>query len=149
MNALGSVGHLARRFFGSWSRAEPAPDDVAWVWSKLSEAESRLWQRMAVQDRRHSIEVAHRFVSFAPSATQSEIAGALLHDVGKQVAGLGTVGRVVATIVGPRGGRFRDYHAHERLGAELLLAAGSHRATIELVQGQGPFADALRQADHI
>jgi hypothetical protein len=146
---MSSIAHLARRFVGSWSRAAPAPEDVAWAWATLTEGEWRLWSRMAVQDRRHSIQVARRFVSFAPSAAQPEIAGALLHDVGKQVAGLGTIGRVVATIVGPRGGRFRDYHAHERLGAELLLAAGSDPATIELVQGQGPWADALRQADHL
>jgi hypothetical protein len=149
VSALGHVGHLARRFFGSWSRQAPAPEDVAWAFVNLSDAELRLWSQMAVQDRRHSLEVARRFVSFAPSAAQPAIAGALLHDVGKQVAGLGTIRRVVATIIGPRGARFRDYHAHERLGAELLLAAGSDPATIELVQGHGPFAHALRQADHI
>jgi hypothetical protein len=148
VSAFGNVAHLARRFVGSWSRAEPAVEDVAWAFVNLSEAEWRLWSQMAVQDRRHSIEVARRFVELAPAAAQPEIAGALLHDVGKQVAALGTLGRVVATIVGPRGARFRDYHAHERLGAELLLAAGSHPATIELVQGHGPWAAALRQADH-
>jgi hypothetical protein len=146
---MSSVAHLARRFFGSWSRAEPAPEDTAWAWSMLSEEEWRLWQRMAVQDRRHSIEVARRFVALAPDAPTSAVAGALLHDVGKQVAGLGTIARVVATLVGPRGARFRDYHAHERLGAELLLAAGSDPATIELVHGKGPWADPLRHADHV
>jgi hypothetical protein len=139
---------LARRFVGSWSRAEPAAEDVDWAVVNLTEAEWRLWSQMAVQDRRHSIEVARRFVSVAPAAAQPEIAGALLHDIGKQVAGLGTFARVVATIVGPHGSRFRDYHAHERLGAELLLAAGSHPATIELVLGHGPWVAALRQADH-
>jgi hypothetical protein len=143
------IAHLARRFFGSWSRAEPAPEDTAWAWSMLSAEEWRLWQRMAVQDRRHSIGVARRFVAVAPNAPGPVIAGALLHDVGKQVAGLGTLRRVVATLVGPRGARFRDYHAHERLGAELLLAAGSDASTIELVHGQGPWADALRHADHV
>jgi hypothetical protein len=149
VSAVGNVAHLARRFVGSWSRAAPAPADVEWVRSTLQEGEWRLWSQMAVQDRRHSIEVARRFVSLAPAAAQPEIAGALLHDVGKQVAALGTIGRVIATVVGPRGARFRDYHAHERLGAELLLAAGSHPATIELVQGHGPWATALRHADHL
>jgi hypothetical protein len=146
---MSTIAHLARRFVGSWSRAAPEREDAAWACATLTEGEWRLWSRMAVQDRRHSIQVARRFVVIAPSAAQPEIAGALLHDVGKQVAGLGTIGRVVATVVGPRGARFRDYHAHERLGAELLLAAGSDPATIELVQGQGPWADALRQADHL
>jgi len=146
---VSSIAHLARRFAGSWSRTEPSPEDTAWAWSMLSAEEWRLWSKTAVQDRRHSIEVARRFVALASSATQAEVAGALLHDVGKQVAGLGTIGRVVATIVGPRGARFRAYHAHERLGAELLLAIGSDPATIELVQGRGPQAAALRHADQV
>ena len=82
---------------------------------------------MTVQDRRHSILVARRFVEFAPEASRAEVAAALLHDVGKLASGLGTFARVVATVVGPRTDRFRPYHDHERLGAEMLAAAGSPR----------------------
>ena len=57
------------------------------------------------------------------------MAGALLHDVGKLESGLGTLARVVATIVGPRTARFRRYHDHERIGADLLVAAGSTPVT--------------------
>jgi hypothetical protein len=146
---MSSVAHLTRRFWGSLSRAEPHAADTDWVATLLLEGEWDVWRAMTVQDRRHSIEVARRFVALAPSAPRPAVAGALLHDVGKQVAGLGTIARVLATIVGPRGPRFRDYHAHERLGAELLLAAGSDPATIGLVQGHGPWADALRHADHV
>ena len=54
-----------------------------------------------------------------PAADRAEVAGALLHDVGKVEAGLGTFGRVVATVVGPRTERFRTYHDHEAIGARL------------------------------
>jgi predicted HD phosphohydrolase len=104
---------------------------------------------MAVQDRRHSIAVARRFVALAPTAPRPAVAGALLHDVGKQVAALGTLSRVVATVVGPRTERFRQYHDHEALGAAMLADAGSDPATVELVRAAGPWADTLRTADDI
>ncbi len=144
-----SIAHLARRFRGSLSRAEPAMEDIAWVHSLLLPEEAALWERMAVQDRRHSIEVARRFAQRRPAASPSEMAGALLHDVGKQVAGLGTFARVAATVVGSRTERFRQYHDHEALGAALLADAGSDPVTIELVQGRGSAAADLRAADDV
>ncbi|MBI4936299.1 MAG: hypothetical protein HY828_20670 [Actinobacteria bacterium] len=144
-----NLSHLAKRFWGSLSRREPSDADIAWAQSHLLPREAALWSGMAVQDRRHSLLVARRFVERAPDATGPEIAGALLHDVGKQVAGLGTLARVMATVVGPRTARFREYHDHERLGAELLVGAGSDAATVELVMGRGPLVDALRWADDL
>lgn len=144
---MSSLGHLARRFRGSLSHREPSADDVAWVRSVLSEGEWSLWRAMAVQDRRHTIEVARRF-NVAP-VTPEALAGALLHDVGKQVAGLGTLARVVATVVGARTERFRQYHDHEALGAAMLAEVGSHPATVELVLGRGEYAAALRAADDV
>lgn len=146
---MSSVVHLARRFWGSLSRAEPVATDVEWVGSQCTAGEFELWRSMAVQDRRHSIVVARRFVEFAPTATRAEVAGALLHDVGKQVAGLGTLARVAATVVGPRGERFRQYHDHEALGAAMLAERGSDASTIELVLGGGALRDALRRADDV
>jgi hypothetical protein len=146
---MSSVAHLARRFWGSLSRVEPAAGDVEWVRAQCTAVEFDLWCAMAVQDRRHSIVVARRFVELAPAATRAEVAGALLHDVGKQVAGLGTVARVVATVVGSRGERFRQYHDHEALGAAMLAERGSDPATIELVLGGGARGDALRRADDV
>ncbi len=104
---------------------------------------------MTPADRRHSIDVARRFASVRPAATHDELAGALLHDVGKVESGLGTWGRVVATVVGPRTSRFRTYHDHERIGAEWLAACGSDPTTVELVLGVGPAAADLRQADDV
>jgi len=144
-----SLGHLARRFAGSLSRRPPSEADASWAVAQLLPAEAALWQRMAVQDKRHSILVTRRFVDIADEPSREQTAAALLHDVGKLASGLGTCARVLATIVGPRTARFRQYHDHERLGAEMLRAAGSAAATLELVQGAGPAAAALRQADDI
>jgi Flp pilus assembly protein TadB len=122
---------------------------VAWAESLLTAGERDLWRRMAVADRRHSIVVARRFADRRPEATREELAGALLHDVGKIEAGLGTFARVLATIVGPRTRRFRAYHDHERLGADVLDRSGSAPETVALVRGDGPAAPALRAADDV
>jgi hypothetical protein len=144
----GHVRHLARRFFTSLSRREPDVADTAWVDSQLLDSESQLWHRMTAADRRHSIMVGRRFDA-AGTWSRDEVAGALLHDIGKVDCGLGTFGRVVATVVGPRTARFRRYHDHEQIGADLLTAAGSSPATIELVRGRGRAAAALSAADNI
>ena len=122
-----------------------------WVQSVLSQSEFDVWNNMMVQDRRHSVMVGRRFVKYRPTATQSEIAGALLHDVGKSVARLGTVGRVIATLVGPRTNRFRQYHDHEQIGATMLRSIGSDELTISMVEGScvGELRQALNKADDI
>ena len=142
------MSHLVRRFVGSLSRREPVVDDVRWVESQLLAPEWELWQQMPVADRRHSIEVARRFQSMG-QWTREEMAGALLHDIGKLQSGLGTSMRVVATVVGPRTERFRRYHDHEPIGAEMLTNVGSPASTVDLVRGNGRAAQALLDADHI
>ena len=140
--------HLAARFFTSLSSAPPAPEDDAWAESQLLDGEVALWRQMSNQDRRHSIAVARRFIAARPEATRAEIAGALLHDVGKIECGLGTWGRVVATLVGPRTERFRIYHDHEQIGSELAAAAGSEHETVELIAERSPVFPILQQGDH-
>lgn len=143
-----SIAHLVPRFVTSLSPRPPSSADDAWAEAQLSEAERGLWRQMSNQDRRHSIGVARRFIERRPDADQAEIAGALLHDVGKIQCDLGTFGRVIATIVGPRTERFRAYHDHEAIGAAMLAAAGSDHATVELVADLGPAAAALHASDH-
>jgi HD domain len=147
--SLDQVRHLVRRFVGSVSRRQPDPADTAWVDSQLLAAESLLWHRMSVADRRHSITVARRFEAMGGPWSREEIAGALLHDIGKLESGLGTLARVTATVVGPRTPRLRKYHDHEQIGADMLAAAGSSEVTVQLVLGRGRAASALRQADQI
>ena len=131
--------HLARRFVSSLLPGEPAPADRAWVATNLSEDERALWGRMSAADRRHAVGVARRAQeALGDGAVRPVIAAALLHDVGKVVCGLGTFGRVMATVASttsmagserlPR--RFGQYLAHDRLGGDLLEQAGSDPLTV-------------------
>ena len=95
-----SLVHLARRFAASLTPRPPVASDREWALSLLSPAEADLWQRMAVQDRRHSILVARRFLELCEAPVREEVAAALLHDVGKLASGLGTFRRVLATVIG-------------------------------------------------
>ena len=144
-----NVAHLARRFVTSLSTAQPSTEDAAWAESWLAPAEVELWRRMASQDRRHAVVVARRFVDRRSGAQRAEVAGALLHDVGKVESGLGTFGRVAATVLGPRTARFRNYHDHESIGARLAEAAGSDPVTVALIAGCGAAAADLRSADDL
>lgn len=139
--------HLAPRFVTSLSGRPPEVAEEVWAETHLLPGEVALWRRMSNQDRRHSAKVGRRFAEARPDATRAEIAGALLHDVGKVECGLGTFGRVVASVVGPRTERFRTYHDHERIGAELAAAAGSDPATVELIDERGPAYDTLQRCD--
>jgi len=141
--------HLGRRFVTSVSPAAPGAADESWAEGWLDPGERELWSALSNADRRHAIEVARRFVRRRPEATRPEMAGALLHDVGKLEADLGTLGRVVATVVGPHGRRLRLYHDHEAIGARMAEAAGADPVTVALIERRGPAAAALHDADEI
>ena len=147
LHLLTKPHHLIARFVWSIRRHEPDPAEEAWAESNLLPGEVELWRRMSVLDRVHSAKVARRFVAARPAATRAEIAGALLHDVGKVVSQLGTWERVVASVIGPRTERFRAYHDHEHLGAVLAEAAGSDPATVDLIDERGPAYDTLKTCD--
>lgn len=139
--------HLALRFVTSLSGRPPDVVEEVWADEHLLPGEADLWRHMSNQDRRHSAKVARRFVALRPEATRAEIAGALLHDVGKIECGLGTWGRVVASVVGGRTERFRTYHDHEHIGSLLAERAGSDPVTVELIDERGPAYDTLRLCD--
>jgi hypothetical protein len=147
-NPLVKLWHLTARFVTSLPPTPPSVDDEVWVDEHLLPGERALWIQLSNQDRRHSAAVARRFIRQRPAATRAEIAGAILHDVGKIECGLGTFGRVVATVVGPRTRAFAAYHDHEAIGAEMAQAAGSDPATVELMSECGPAYAALRASDH-
>jgi hypothetical protein len=150
---FGSWGHLAGRFFGALSPAGPAPDDEAWAKGSLLEGELVLWQRMSGADRRHAVGVARDSTRLlGPGEPPREVvAAALLHDVGKVESSLGTFNRVWVTMAAMAVGRprlvrwggtapARDrpsararvglYLSHDKVGADLLAAAGSHALTV-------------------
>ena len=147
-NPVAMVGHLAARFVTSLPPTPPSLDDEMWVDDHLLPGERTLWLQMSNQDRRHSAAVARRFVECRPLATRAEIAGAILHDVGKIECDLGTFGRVAATLVGPRTRSFSAYHDHEAIGAAMAQAVGSDLATVDLIAQRGPAFQALRASDH-
>ncbi len=143
------LAHLVRRFVGSLKPGMPSPEQEAWVRNQLLSGEQLIWDQMSNPDRRHAIQVARAVVARLDEGDvpvqRSVVAAALLHDSGKVVAGFRTPFRVLATflwavvsdrradewLVGPPGMRRRmaEYRLHPRLGAEMLVDAGSDPLT--------------------
>lgn len=143
--------HLTGRLAGSLWPGGPASAGERWARSWLLPGEVRLWARLSGPDRRHALGVARevdRQLGVAPAggARRPIMAAALLHDVGKVDAGLGTWARVAATAVAVKLGRHRvaawdgpgrtwraragRYVTHDSRGAALLAAAGSDPFTV-------------------
>ncbi|MCU1355362.1 MAG: hypothetical protein JWM89_780 [Acidimicrobiales bacterium] len=143
---MGGTAHLVKRFFGSVVPIGPTPADAAWALTHLLPDEVDVWSRMSKQDRRHAVGVARRVErALGVEAARPVLAAALLHDCGKTVSGLGTYGRVIATLSAKVGGhdvaaawsetqgftrRVGLYLEHPRLGADLLGIAGSAPLTV-------------------
>ncbi len=149
MTMLRTAWHLVKRLVGSVSAMPLQPHELHEVVDVLLPGEYALFERFGVADQRHALHVLRRFDAFAPQAPVSTRRAALLHDIGKIESSLGTVGRVVATLVGPRTAAFRTYHAHEAHGLQLLQQAGSDTATLALLRGEGDagLVAALQRAD--
>lgn len=143
--------HLSKRLAGSVTARPLSDAEVRLVETVLLPVERPLFAALSRADQRHAVLVLERFDRILPSAAVEARRAALLHDVGKSVSGLGTLARVVATLVGPRSRRYADYHAHEVLGALLLERAGSHATTVALLRsdGEATILDALRRADDV
>lgn len=162
--------HLARRFLGSLSPRPLSTADRAWVHETLGAGERQLWDRMPLADRKHAAGVAREVDRRLDDATPAVLAAALLHDVGKVESGLGTFGRVVATVMAAVVGRTRaaawttgwrgrigSYLRHPEIGAALLEAhgadpltvrwAGEHHRPAERWTVPRPVADVLHVAD--
>jgi hypothetical protein len=139
---FGSARHLVARFVGSLGAAPLSAADDAWAEARCLPGERALWRRLPAADRRHAVGVARRAAALLggeAAADRPVLAAALLHDVGKLEAGLGTFGRVAATLVGlalgpsrasRRAGRLSRYLRHDELGARLLAEAGSDPLTV-------------------
>jgi hypothetical protein len=141
------LGHLTRRFFGSLRPGGPPRSELVWVDAQLLDREVDLWRQMSGPDRRHAVVVARRVErSLGHEASREVLAAALLHDVGKTQSGLGTYGRVIATLSGAAVGHDTEtiknwtrtrgftrrvglYLQHPKLGGDLLGMAGSDPLT--------------------
>ena len=144
---MARTGHLVTRFFGSMWPGGPAGAQARWAESQLLDGEVDLWRRMSGPDRRHAVGVARRVERMlGVEASRPVLAAALLHDVGKTESGVGTYGRVIATVSGAAIGRdpatIQDwtrtrgftrkvglYLQHPKLGGDLLAMAGSDPLT--------------------
>ncbi|MBI2710195.1 MAG: HD domain-containing protein [Actinobacteria bacterium] len=143
---MAGTAHLVRRFAGSLWPAGPRAADEAWAAAQLLPEELALWRRMPRADRRHAVAVARRVAAaLGERAERPVLAAALLHDVGKIDAALGTYGRVVATLSAKVAGReFAEawsetagftrrvglYLRHAEIGADRLALAGSDELTV-------------------
>ena len=137
---MSRAAHLTGRFFGSLRAREPDAGDVLWVQLVLTPEEFACWQELGRADRAESVAVARRVArELGPDADHRWLAAALLHDVGKIDAGLGTFRRAGATAVAAvvSHGRARRwpnrigrYIAHDDLGAARLEAAGARPEAI-------------------
>lgn len=145
-----SLGHLVRRALSSLNNSALTVDELEVARPWLNAKEFDLWLSMPPRDCRHSLQVQGRFMVLCPRAATEEHAAALLHDVGKISSHLNWAMRVVATVVGPRGARFAEYHNHAAVGAKMLHGISSDR-TIELVAEQvdDDVSQALFAADNI
>jgi hypothetical protein len=144
---MAGLAHLSRRFFGSLRPGGPSGADAEWAEAQLLDPEVALWRSMSRADRRHACGVAQRVeVALGHEATRPVLAAALLHDVGKTESGLGTYGRVIATVSGAVVRRDPEtikawtrtrgftrkvglYLQHPKLGGDLLGMAGSDPLT--------------------
>jgi putative nucleotidyltransferase with HDIG domain len=126
---------------GAAHRARMSDRDRAEALSQLSPELGGLFLRMAVRDQQHALRVLRRLHDEGPLVRQA----ALLHDVGKAEAPLGTLGRslvVLAEAIGTMrllcrlplvGGRISAYSRHARIGAEMLSGAGADPHLVEIV----------------
>lgn len=142
---MGKAAHLSKRFFTSLRPGGPSRVDREWAEAQLLDSEVVLWRRMSGPDRRHAVGVARRVdAALGPGTDRAVLAAALLHDVGKIEAGLGTYGRVIATlsaaVAGPETAkdwvrttgftrRVGLYLLHPKLGGDHLGMAGSDALT--------------------
>lgn len=143
---MSGATHLIKRFFGSLVPLGPPKRDRAWIDEQLTDGEAAVWRTMSRADRRHAAGVARRVErTLGHEATRPVLAAALLHDCGKTVSGLGTYGRVIATLSVKVAGheqavawretrgftrRVGLYAQHPQLGADLLGMAGSAPLTV-------------------
>jgi hypothetical protein len=172
---MARLSHLAKRGLSSAFGLGPRPADDEWARTQLIPAEQDLWRAMSRVDRRHAVGVARRVAAALDTrASRPVLAAALLHDVGKIEAGLGTYRRIVATLSAMAIGHDRVvidawvrtsgftrkvglYLQHDRLGGDLLAMAGSDPLTVawarqhHLAEDQwtvpAPIGRALKDAD--
>ncbi|MFP5332755.1 MAG: hypothetical protein ACLGHX_10405 [Acidimicrobiia bacterium] len=132
----GTWAHLARRFF--WTLG--APDLTAAEYDTLAEVltapQFELFCQQPGPDRRHGYQTMMA-VSAATGDTEM-LRAAALHDVGKRHAGLGVLGRSMASLLAklrlPTPGRYGRYLDHGQIGADELAAVRSSALVVHFTK---------------
>jgi putative nucleotidyltransferase with HDIG domain len=126
---------------GAAHRARMDDADRAEALSHLTPKLGALYLGMAVRDQKHALRVLRRL----GHADSLLCRAALLHDVGKTRAPLGTLGRSLVVLARATdttgllraipllGPRVQRYLRHPEIGAEMLRAAGADAALVEIV----------------
>ncbi|HEV1998474.1 MAG TPA: HDIG domain-containing protein [Candidatus Dormibacteraeota bacterium] len=130
---------VRQAFAGTFGRVDPgAATEAA---NELPVTLRPLFDEMRARDQRHAILVLQRL----GPATEVLRHAALLHDVGKVRAYLGTPGRTLVVLAGAThtlglvsrlpaiGPRVSRYVRHPQLGAEMLRDAGASALLVEIV----------------
>jgi putative nucleotidyltransferase with HDIG domain len=148
---MSTVFHLARRFFRSLGARRPSIADQQFVATVLDPAVAPMFWAQSVPDQVHGIRVARTVVESAPERVDLARA-ALLHDVGKQVTSLGTIGRSVATVLDalglPMTAAMGSYRNHAAIGAKMLAACEVEKIVVAFAAGHhGPCPDGVAARD--
>lgn len=137
MRRLGGITHLAKRFARSLASRYPSPRDQALVAGALSREEAEIFWRQAVPDLVHAVASARHVAATHPDRVDLARA-ALLHDVGKIDADLGTFGRSAASIMHllrlPLPRRMRLYIDHAEIGAVMLEVLGVEQIAVDFAR---------------
>jgi hypothetical protein len=137
------------RQFWSALRARVTPEERQLVGCYLSPPLQRLFDRLAVADQRHSLDVLYALQEKGYN-DRDLLAAALLHDVGKVEVNLHLWQRVVIVLLqatwpalldelawgDPANWRYAFYiqREHPEIGARLAKEAGASPLTVELIR---------------
>jgi len=146
-----NLAHLTRRFFGSIRARRPGPADQSLVAKLLTSAESEVFWSQPVPDMAHAVRSARAVQRLEPDRDDLRRA-ALLHDVGKRQADIGTILRSIATACAllriPTGGGMGRYLRHGEIGAQELEELGCEALVVQFARHHhGPRPDHIDAAD--
>jgi HD domain len=139
------VAYRVRQFFRGF-RVFLSPNEVVAVRAALTDRELELFLRMPARDRRQAVDIMD-WLRQRTTPSDDLLAAALLHDAGKGAPGVwdrvafvlleAVSARLTDRAAAEHGARWRrslwTLRHHARLGAELLLEAGSGPRVTELV----------------